>query len=317
MMRTQKGKLEACDKAQTSARNAFESVKAAASEPKLKEVEPELASAMLANEFQAACADATRLQEGLGDRIQTTQDSLDKMQVDFDQCVEEMLALVRVAINLLNSAVEKRVPLTAPYVGGKAVIKIRTSFSSINVDSRREVLRHYLDSLIQNNVVPAKGSDLVAESILRMGGGRPLGLNVLRMVIDESQQYVPVDKISNSGGEGVVMALFLYVVIAQLRAETQAKLHKLAGGPLILDNPFAKATSPTMWKAQRMLAQSMGVQLIFATAIQDYNALAEFSTFVRLRRAGQNSRTNRYHIERVQFRLNEPPFEPGHEEAAA
>jgi hypothetical protein len=258
-----------------------------------------------------------RANEQLGDRIQTTQDSLDKMQVDFDQCVEEMLALVRVAINLLNSAVEKRVPLTAPYVGGKAVIKIRTSFSSINVDSRREVLRHYLDSLIQNNVVPAKGSDLVAESILRMSGGRPLGLNVLRMVIDESQQYVPVDKISNSGGEGVVMALFLYVVIAQLRAETQAKLHKLAGGPLILDNPFAKATSPTMWKAQRMLAQSMGVQLIFATAIQDYNALAEFSTFVRLRRAGQNSRTNRYHIERVQFRLNEPPFEPGHEEAAA
>jgi hypothetical protein len=187
---------------------------------------------------------------------------------------------------------------------------MRANFGAINAETRRQALTHYLDDLIQNNVLPAKGADLVAEALRRMYGGRPLGLQVLRMVVDANQQYAPVDKISNSGGEGVVMALFLYVVIAQLRAETQAKLHKLAGGPLILDNPFAKATSPTMWKAQRLLAQSMGVQLVFATAIQDYNALAEFSSFVRLRRAGQNSKTGRWHLECVRYRLNKPPADP-------
>lgn len=42
---------------------------------------------------------------------------------------------------------------------------------------------------------------------------------------------------------GVVMAMFLYMVINQLRSETPAKLKKAGGGPLILDNPFAKATA--------------------------------------------------------------------------
>ncbi|MGI4890089.1 MAG: hypothetical protein ACRYGJ_13590 [Janthinobacterium lividum] len=300
-------KQKSCDTALGHARTAFEGLNRASAAPELQKVEPELTSAMLSNDFYAACSDAGRLLESLTDRIQTTQDNVDKMQADFDACVEELLVLSRVAISLLHSAVDKRVPAAAPYVAGKHVLKMRANFNGINADTRRQALMHYLDGLIQNQVVPAKGSDLVAEALLRMCGGRSLGIQVLRMVVDENQQYTPVDKISNSGGEGVVMAMFLYVVIAQLRAETQAKLHKLAGGPLILDNPFAKATSPTMWKAQRLLAQAMGVQLVFATAIQDYNTLGEFSSFVRLRRAGRNSKSGRWHLECVRYRLNEEP----------
>jgi hypothetical protein len=300
-------KQKSCDTALGHARTAFEGLGRAAAAPELQKVEPELTAAMLSNDFYAACSDAARLLESLADRIQTTQDNVDKMQADFDACVEELLVLSRVAISLLHSAVDKRVPAAAPYVAGKQVLKMRANFNAINAETRRQALTNYVDGLIQNQVVPAKGSDLVAEALLRMCGGRSLGIQVLRMVVDENQQYTPVDKISNSGGEAVVMAMFLYVVIAQLRAETQAKLHKLAGGPLILDNPFAKATSPTMWKAQRLLAQAMGVQLVFATAIQDYNTLGEFSSFVRLRRAGRNSKSGRWHLECVRYRLNEEP----------
>ena len=39
------------------------------------------------------------------------------------------------------------------------------------------------------------------------------------------------------------MAMLLHLLINQLRSETQAKPKKLGGGPLILDNPFAKATT--------------------------------------------------------------------------
>ncbi|MEN9475292.1 MAG: hypothetical protein RIS48_2014, partial [Pseudomonadota bacterium] len=49
----------------------------------------------------------------------------------------------------------------------------------------------------------------------------------------------------------------------------------------------------------------MGVQLVFATAVQDYNTLGEFGKFVRLRRAGQNTRTGRWHLETADFQLNE------------
>ncbi len=49
----------------------------------------------------------------------------------------------------------------------------------------------------------------------------------------------------------------------------------------------------------------MDVQLIFATALQDYNTIAEFQRFIRLRKAGQNSKTNRWHLEAATFKLNE------------
>ena len=58
-----------------------------------------------------------------------------------------------------------------------------------------------------------------------------------------------------------------------------------------------------------MLANAMGVQLIFATAVQDYNTLGEFGKFVRLRRAGQNTKTRRWHLETADFQLNEATAE--------
>lgn len=293
------------DGARTTANKAFERLKAEASTPALQEVEPDIASQLLRNEFEAACTDSARLLEGLDDRIGTTQSSLDGMREDFEACLGELHNLSSSAITLLNSACNnKRVPAGAPYVGGKSILKMRARFHELGHDLRRQQLGNYLDDLIDSKTVPAKGAELVADALLRIHG-KPLGLQMLKMVPDEALQYVAVDKIQNSGGEGVVMAMFLYMLINQLRAETQAKLKKAGGGPLILDNPFAKATTPTLWQAQRLLAQAMDVQLIFATALPDYNTVGEFSRFVRLRKAGKNTKTGRWHLEAVDFKLNE------------
>lgn len=297
-------KAKSVESARKKAYKAFEDLKCAASTSALQKVEPDIASQLLRNDFDAACADSTRLLEGIEDRIGTTQSSLDGMTADFENCVGELSNLTNGAITLLNSATtNKKVPVGAPYVGGKAILKMRARFHELGQDVRRQHLRNYLDSLIGNNTVPAKGPELVAEALLRIHG-KPLGMQMLKMVPDENLQYVAVDKIQNSGGEGVVMAMFLYMVINQLRSETQAKLKKAGGGPLILDNPFAKATTPTLWKAQRMLAESMDVQLIFATALPDYNTVGEFGRFVRLRKAGKNTKTGRWHLEAVDFKLS-------------
>lgn len=297
-------KAKSVESARIKAYKSFEALKVAAGTSTLQKVEPDIASQLLRNDFDAACADSTRLLEGIEDRIGTTQSSLDGMTSDFENCVGELSNLTNGAITLLNSATtNKKVPVGAPYVGGKAILKMRARFHELGQDVRRQHLRNYLDSLIGNNTVPAKGPELVAEALLRIHG-KPLGMQMLKMVPDENLQYVAVDKIQNSGGEGVVMAMFLYMVINQLRSETQAKLKKAGGGPLILDNPFAKATTPTLWKAQRMLAESMDVQLIFATALPDYNTVGEFGRFVRLRKAGKNTKTGRWHLEAVDFKLS-------------
>ncbi|AXE92702.1 hypothetical protein [Paraburkholderia terricola] len=304
------GKNQSVGKLQSKARTAFDLVKATASEPSFSEVDPDVAQQMVANEFGAACTDAKRLLEHLDDRIATTEATLRSMQADFDTCVEEVLAVVRSAITTLNRATskDKSVPVGAPYVGGKQVLKMRANFGSVPVETRRQTLSVYLDTLVDTNVFPPRGTDLIADAVARVYG-RPLGLQVLKMSIEETEQYVPVERVSNSGGEGVVMAMFLYLVINQLRAENHAQVHRIAGGPLILDNPFAKATSPSMWRAQRLLAEAMNVQLIFATALQDFNALGEFQRFIRLRRAGQNSKTRRWHLEFANLKLNNVPEE--------
>jgi hypothetical protein len=295
-------------KAEKAARTLFESLKTAAQAPEFVQVEPDLAAQMRSNAFEAAVDDIQRLSGELTDRIAAVESNLSDMAKDFEAAAEELHSLTQVATSTLASATRKAVPAGAPYVGGKTVLKMRSHLSSISAEDRRRVLQHYLDRLIESGIIPAKGSDLAAEALLALNG-KALGLQVLKMVIEESQQYVAMDKITNSGGEGVVMAMFLYLVISQLRSDMQASEQKAGGGPLILDNPFAKATTPALWKAQRMLANAMGVQLIFATAVQDYNTLGEFGKFVRLRRAGQNTKTRRWHLETADFQLYEPMAE--------
>lgn len=297
-------KARATQAAERRAKAQFDDLKDAVTEKSFQDAEPELASMMRSNDFTAMCSDSRRLLVGLEDRIGVTQDSLNGMQADFDSCAGELLNFSRDAISLLTQACQKKVPPGARYVGGKAILKMRANFLSIALDTRRQVINRYLDELIDTNLVPKNGADLVSAAVLRIYG-KDLGIQFLKMVPEEARQYASLDSISNSGGEGVVMAMFLYAVMSQLRSETQASTSRAAGGPLILDNPFAKATHAAMWDAQRRLAQVMGIQLVFASAIQDYNTLGEFPHIIRVAKAGTNSKTQRTHLRAVSVSFNQ------------
>jgi hypothetical protein len=297
-------KGKATQGAEKRAKAQFDALKDAVTEKSFQDAEPELATVMRSNDFTSMCSDSRRLLEGLNDRIGVTQDSLDGMQADFDSCAGELLNFSRDAISLLTQACQKKVPNGALYVGGKAILKMRANFSSIALDTRRQVINRYLDELIDTNLVPKNGADLVSAAVLRIYG-KDLGIQFLKMVPEEARQYASLEHISNSGGEGVVMAMFLYAVMSQLRSETQASPNRAAGGPLILDNPFAKATLAAMWQAQRLLAQAMGIQLVFASAIQDYNTLGEFPYIIRVAKAGTNSKTQRTHLRAVSVSFNQ------------
>lgn len=297
-------KAKATVAAEKKAKAQFDALKDAVAEKTFQDAEPELASIMRTNDFMAMCTDSRRLLNGLNDRIQVTQDNLRDMQADFDSCAGELLNFAREAISLLTRACQRKVPAGALYIGGKAILRMRANFSSVAMDTRRQVINRYLDDLIDTNLLPKNGADLVSDAVLRIYG-KPLGIQFLKMVPEESRQYVALEDISNSGGEGVVMAMFLYAVMSQLRAEMQATPNKAAGGPLLLDNPFAKATLAAMWKAQLLLAREMGIQLVFATAIQDYNTLGEFPYIIRVAKAGLNAKTQRTHLRAVSVSFNQ------------
>lgn len=292
------------DRSEKRARASFDALRQAAQTPEFLKAEPELAAQMRTNEFDAAVADVARLLEGLTERIAVTQANLDGMAQDFSAAADELVSLTQVAQSTLNSAMRKTIPAAAPSVGGKPILKMRSHLNAVSAENRRRVLQHYLERLIESSVIPAKGTDLAAEALMALSG-KPLGLQLLKMSIDDARQYEPVAELKLSGGEAVTTAMFLYCVVSQVRSDMQAKEQRLGGGPLLLDNPFAKATKPVLWEVQLMLANAIGVQFIFATAIHDYNALGEFKHFIRLRRGSQNLKTGRKHIELVDYHLND------------
>lgn len=292
------------DRSEKRARAAFDALRAAAQTPEFLKTEPELAAQMRTNEFDAAVADVARLLEGLTERIAVTQSNLDSMAQDFSAAADELVSLSQLAQSTLNSATRKTIPAAAPSVGGKQILKMRSHLNAVSAEDRRRTLQSYLERLIESTVIPAKGTDMAADALIALSG-KPLGLQLLKMSIDDTRQYEPVAELKLSGGEAVTTAMFLYCVVSQVRSDMQAKEQRLGGGPLLLDNPFAKATKPVLWEVQLMLANAIGVQFIFATAIHDYNALGKFKHFVRLRRGSQNLKTGRKHLELVDYHLNE------------
>jgi len=281
------------------AREAFRVITKAATSRELIDAEPELARDIADSEFEPACSDRVRITALIEDRICATRDTLEGMKPDFENCVGELYNLTYEGIALLSRACAQTMPITTPYVGGKQIVKIKASFTGVSVDARKDAIRQYLNTVIDSNVIPSKGADLVSQCLVAVSGRQELGLQVLKMEQNEAHQYHLASDLKSSGGQGTVIAMFLYLLISQLRADTRARAKRGGGGPLILDNPFAKVQTRALVDAQRLLAKEIGVQLIFFTANADYNVLAGFRRVIRLRKSGANIKTGRSHIEMV------------------
>lgn len=290
---------ESVDTAREEARQLFHRLTGAAGSRSMAEVEPELSRDISESDFEMACSDRRRILELVIDRIATVSDTLESMVPDFESSVGELYNLTHEGLSILSVASSKVMPASAPYVGGKQILTMRAKFTGINVEARKEAIRRYLNELIKSGIVPAKGADLVAQSLVEIAGSKDLDIRILKMEQNEAHQYQSAGELKGSKGQGSVIAMFLYLLINQIRAETQAGVKRAGGGPLILDNPFAKVQTRALIDAQRLLAKAIGVQLLFFTANADPNILSGFRRVIRLRKSMMNSKTKRSHIEMV------------------
>jgi hypothetical protein len=301
---------EALRKLRDAASGAYHALIKIAQSTAATEAEPELAAQIVDNDFELTCGDRQRLSELVEDRVKAVEDTLIGMAPDFDNCAGELYNLTLEGMSLINRASNTLMPNTTPYVGGKPILKLKYSPTTLAVDARKDAIRKYLNSLIDTKFIPEKGTDMVAACLLAFTGRGELGLQVLKMEQNVAYQYQPVNELKGSGGQGSVIAMFLYLLVSQLRADTQARAKRGGGGPLILDNPFAKVQTRALIDAQRLLAREIGVQLVFLTANADYNILAGFRRVNRLRKSGVNPSTQRSHIQMVSATFNDlPPAE--------
>ena len=264
------------------------------------EGEREVALHLGANDALAAAGTAGRTAGLIDDRLKTIEHDIARLDDDLQACVGELERLWGTALHILRRMTRNgRIPDHVPRFGGQPVFRMSADFSRIPAVQRREILHSYVADLAETDRVPESGQDIAAELVDRMTGalGRSsLGIRLLKPKGEGDTEYMPIDKVTVSGGELLTAAMMIYMVLARLRAEAMQG-RTSDGGVLFLDNPLGKANKTLLLKTQIGLADAMGIQLFYTTGIQDTNALAEFENIVRLRRSSQSRATGRIHVE--------------------
>ena len=262
--------------------------------------EREVALHLSASDSLAAAAHAPGTAGLIDDRLKSIEHDLSRLDDDLQACIEELDHLLLTALHIVRRMVrDVRVPDHVPRFGGQPVFRISADLSRIAATHRREILRSYITDLVADDRVPAKGQDIAAEMVERMTaalGRSTLDIRLLKPKGEGDIEHMPIERVTVSGGELLTAAMMIYLVIARLRVEA---MHEGTGeaGVLILDNPLGKANKALLLKTQIGLADAMGIQLFYATGVQDTSALAAFENVVRLRRNRQSRATRRIHVE--------------------
>jgi hypothetical protein len=186
-----------------------------------------------------------------------------------------------------------RLPATLGVLGDGSFLSIRFDLSG-DKSHRLALVGTALDELLQSQATP-DGFKLLLHATLKVIGRVRVSLLKPEPGMPSAQK-IPVSAMSDlSGGERATIAILLYCALSNLRRETLRRSGQLATvSTLLLDNPLGKASSGFLVDQQKEMATALGIQLIYATAIEDANALDRFPVLVRLRNRQDLTRSMRY-----------------------
>lgn len=285
--------------AEKAARAAWDEVRKALDQLKNLTKERRLAEFVGNSSFEVAMGEAPSTCLQIEERIGVIKADLEQYEESTRILVRSLDNLLLSAVRILRRATQAKIPDGVPQFGGLSVLK--TSFDADRLptgSARDDAIERYLKDLIASNLIPENGAKVAAGLLRHMAGGEstPFRIRILKPKEGQADSYMPIDRVTTSGGEGLTTAILLYCVLAQLRAEETDNRKGASGGVLILDNPFAKANKTVFIQAQRQMAAAMGLQLIYATGLKDYNALGQFQRFWRLRPAKRGKATGRTQV---------------------
>lgn len=98
-----------------------------------------------------------------------------------------------------------------------------------------------------------------------------------------------------SGGEGFTYAALSLMVFNQLVCHINATSN-LAGGIIVVDNPIGICSHVDFLKLQQIMANILDNQLIYPTAVKDYDALSLFRNVVTLSNNNVDGKTGFKHV---------------------
>lgn len=222
---------------------------------------------------------------GMQDIMNTLASEIAGHQSDQAVTVGQLTTCTSSLTGMLEEALAQKVPQGAPLIGGMHVLRVKSTkhpFSSISDAECTSRLSNLLDEYLSGaKMFPANSRDLFAQAIVAMYA-KPLDFQILKMVENEKERYSYVHQVKNSGAEGVTMAMCLYMTIMSVRNKPDKGAKQRDPGVLLIDNPFAKATSNKFWAALHDLANHYRVQFVFLTAVSDPETLRDFQHYISL-----------------------------------
>jgi hypothetical protein len=263
----------------------------------------------LAKRFEAYTDDSllgelTQIRSDLDQRIASNRDRLTGLKQTREQLVHMMNGLADEILALLKSIAKvSRLPEEGMGVwSGKPFIKM--SFHQPDEPERQVALRGLLEELIElrrsrNNDVP----DTDASGLMRLIADRlvcdkRVHVQILKPTPVRTDTYEDVEMLRHySGGEGVTVAILMYLTIVQLRAQNVQSSRRLQdAGFLLLDNPFGKCNREDLVRMQVQLAEQLRVQLIVLTGLREPVIMMSYPRRVRLVNDMVNRVTGAKHV---------------------
>jgi len=246
-------------------------------------------------DFDANAADyLTDIQQ----QVAAYQHDLNSEEQELKIIVGQLDGIARRTTSLLGQTESaSRMPETLGVWAGLPFLKIVVPKKNDEAE-RYALLGQALETWYERGNIPT-GSGLAFACVYAVCGAKAVTVRMLKPEYHLSPVLHEItDLIKFSDGEKLTAAILLYCVLVRLRAKTRAKLLNISGdsGMLLLDNPFGKATLASFVDLQVKMARLNGVQLVYATGVNDFGALKSFGHIVRLRNTSRNRVSGDYHV---------------------
>jgi len=243
-----------------------------------------LREAVVVGEVDDVSRRAAELAESHDTRAAVLRADLANISADQEILVTDLADQVRRVLDLL-----KKAPATSKMDhrlgewGGKSFLTLSFDDITMQADELARRVSGEVDAIVAKGDAPEGLATLKRAVHAAVPGG--FKVRVLKPTADLREERVPVSAMAKwSGGEKLTAAVVLYCVIARLRARNRSR-ELLAGssGALVLDNPLGKASFVGFLALQRRVAEALGVQLLYTTAVRDLKAVGTFPNVIRCR----------------------------------
>ncbi len=282
--------------AEAARRKTADQVRSVATAPSFSALRSQARERMNADTHEL-CQDCERIATQLAPRLDIIRDHLDEIDKDRQILVGALQKIGAEAGQLLRRAQRASVlPQTLGAWAGKPYLRIRFNFPETDVEQRSR-LDPLVDRLVQKAHIPS-GLELVKLAIAELAGARGFEAKILKpdaVLRPEPISIVAMNTFSR--GQQLTAAILLYCTLVQLRARTRGRGHGPANaGILLLDNPIGTCSSVPLLELQRAIAKEMRVQLIYATGVDDLEALETLPNKIRLRNTMRDRSSGDFHV---------------------